>query len=374
MTIIRQTSLFGIQELYEMEPTQKYDAIISAIDLDAIYHEVAKKSRLGAPDGLNYAAMIISVFIRYIERIPIMKDLIKRLKDDIAFKLNCGFLVSDPIPSEASYSRLLAKLSESNILEKAQENVVLQAIAEGFIMDDTVAIDATHFEARDQAPPKEEKPKPEPKKRGRKSKEEREQWLKEQAKKEANMPLYDKRIETQLDASLTELRDEVPWDPQWSVKKNSEGKNEFWFGYKGHLAVGASSQYILQSLFSSGKMNDGKAAIPLLKGIDACLPLSNLRYQTMDAGYDFEPIYEQVYQMGQQSIIAYNKRNESEPIGFDKHFAPTCFREHSYRYDSYDAKYETLKYTSPKECKDCPLANEDICQKVFKMKITKDLR
>src|SRR5690625_3083079 len=94
----------------------------------------------------------------------------------------------------------------------------------------------------------------------------------------------------------------------------------------------------------------------------------------MDAGYDYEAIYEQVYRMGQQSVIAYNKRNEPEPIGFDKHFAPTCFREHSYRYDSFDAKYETLKYTSPKECSECPLATEGICQKVYKVKITQDLR
>ena len=49
--------------------------------------------------------------------------------------------------------------------------------------------------------------------------------------------------------------------------------------------------------------------------------------------------------MGHRSIIAYNKRNEPEPVGFDEHFAPTCFREHSYGYYSYDAKYETLKYT-----------------------------
>ncbi|MBP1971706.1 hypothetical protein J2Z83_003861 [Virgibacillus natechei] len=27
MTIIRQPSLFGIQELYEMEPTQRYDRL-----------------------------------------------------------------------------------------------------------------------------------------------------------------------------------------------------------------------------------------------------------------------------------------------------------------------------------------------------------
>ena len=163
MTIIRQPSLFGIQELYDMAPPQKYDAIISTINLDKIYHAVTKKSRLGAPEELNYAAMIISIFVRYVERIPMIKDLIQRLKDDIAFKLNCGFLVSDTIPSEASYSRLVTKLEESNILEQELERVVLQAIEEGFITDDTVAIDATHFEARDQAPQKEEKPKPEPK-------------------------------------------------------------------------------------------------------------------------------------------------------------------------------------------------------------------
>lgn len=238
MTIIRQMSLFGIQELYDMEPTQKYEAIISAIDLDAIYHAVTKKSRLGAPEELNYPAMIISLFVRYIERIPTKKDLIKRLEDDIAFKLNCGFLVSDDVPSESSYSRLVTKLEETNILEKELEKVILQAIKEGYITDDTIAIDATHFEARDQAPPKEEKPKAEPKKRGRKPKEKRDEWLKEQAEKEANLPLYEKKIEAQLDASLDELRSEIPLNPKWGVKKNSEGKNVFWFGYKGHLAVG----------------------------------------------------------------------------------------------------------------------------------------
>jgi len=257
MTIIRQPSLFSIQELYDMEPTQKYEAVIGAINLDKFYHAVTKKSRVGAPEELNYAAMIISFVVRYVERIPTIKDLIKRLRDDIAFKLNCGFLVSDSIPSEASYSRLVKKLMECDILDTEKENVVHQAIAEGFITDDTAATDACHFEARDQAPPKEEKPKTESKKRGRKSKEEREQWLKEQAEKEANMPLYEKKIEAQLDIPLADLRSEVPQDPKWGVKKNSEGKNVFWFGYKAHLTVGTTSQYILDSLFSSGNLNDG---------------------------------------------------------------------------------------------------------------------
>ncbi len=49
MIIIQQLSLFGVQELYDLEPTPKYEAIISAIDLDRIYHVINKKSRLGAP-------------------------------------------------------------------------------------------------------------------------------------------------------------------------------------------------------------------------------------------------------------------------------------------------------------------------------------
>src|SRR5699024_5522025 len=138
-------------ELYDMAPTQKYDAIISAIDLDFIYHEVKKKSRYGAPEQLNYPAMIISFFIRYVERIPTIKDLVKRLKNDLSLKLDCGFLVSDDIPSEASYSRLINDFKETNVLETAQERVILQAIEEGFIMDDTIAIDATHFEESDQS-------------------------------------------------------------------------------------------------------------------------------------------------------------------------------------------------------------------------------
>lgn len=265
-------------------------------------------------------------------------------------------------------------LSESNVLDEVKDKILDQALTEGFVTDDTVALDATHFEAKDQAPQKEEKPKTEPKKRGRKSKEEREQWLIEKAEREANLPLFEKKIEDQLDVPLDQLRSEIPQNPEWGVKKNSEGKNVFWFGYKAHLAVGTKSQYILQSLFSSGNLNDGKAAIPLLKGIQERVQLSTLRYETLDAGYDYEPIYEQIHRMGHQSVIAYNKRNEPELEGFDKHFAPTCFREHSYRYDSFDPKYETLKYTRPKKCKECPLANEGLCQKTYKVKITTDLR
>jgi transposase len=372
MPIIRQGSLFSIQDLFDLEPTQRYNAIFSTIDMDSAVFAVSKKSWLGAPTELNYSAMIYSLVARFIDRIPTIKDLIKRLKHDFIFRLECGFLVSDQIPSEASYSRLIEKLSETNAIEKTKESILLHAIEEGFVNDENIAIDATHFEARDHAPAQEKKPKPEPKKRGRKKKEEKEQFDQQKLEEQLNMTLYEKPISAQLDVSLEELRSEMPVEPAWGIKKNSEGKNEFWYGYKAHLAVGSKSQYILQSIMSSGNLNDGKAAIPLLKGIQQ-LPLS-IQYGSMDAGYDFVPIYQQLFRMDAHSIIAYNKRGGGEIVGYDQHFAPTCVREHSYRYDSYDKTYKSLKFVRPKECKDCPLAKDSLCQKVYKVRIETDLR
>jgi transposase len=232
MSIIRQGSLFDLQELYDSEPTHRFEAIFSTIDIYPILAVVSKKSLYGAPAQLNYPAMIYSLVARITERIPTVKDLIKRIKNDYIFRLDCGFLFSDEIPSEASYSRLISKISETYILEQVNETLVVEALSEGFIQDETVAIDGTHIEARDQAPPKEDKPETKPKKRGRKSKAEQEQWLQEKAEQEAKLSLYEKPIEAQLYVSLDELRSSVPLNPKWGIKKNSEGKMSSGLGSK----------------------------------------------------------------------------------------------------------------------------------------------
>lgn len=67
--------------------------------------------------------MSISIFIRYAERMPTINDLIKRLNEDLSFKINCGFLVAYQIPSEVSYSHLSTKLSDSDYLEDIQGSI-----------------------------------------------------------------------------------------------------------------------------------------------------------------------------------------------------------------------------------------------------------
>ncbi len=79
-------------------------------------------------------------------------------------------------------------------MEGCKETLLYQAITEGFITDDTAALDTTYFEAMDQAPPREEKPGTEPKKRGRKSKQEQEQWLAEKAEREATFQFMKRKL------------------------------------------------------------------------------------------------------------------------------------------------------------------------------------
>ncbi len=372
MTIVKQMRLFDIHELMEMESSRRFDAILATFDLQPILQLFRKTTMYGAPRELNYGAMVQSLVIRIVERIPTVKDLVKRLKYDILFRLDCGFLLSDCIPSEASYSRMVSVISGSDAFVQMNDKVIQIAFTEGFLTDEHITEDATHFEARDAAKPTEKTEKT-PKKRGRKSKEEREAWLLEQAEIEANQSTYEKKIETQLAVPTATLLQEKPIEPQWGVKKNSDGKNTFWFGYKAHLAVSTKSQYIVAGMMSSGNLSDSKAAIPLLKKVAEVLP-NQFTTAILDKGYDYEPIYRQILNQGMNPVIPYVKRRESELLGFDQHFRPTCVREHSYCYDSFDKKYQSLKFTRPKECATCPLRDDSLCQKVFKIKCETDIR
>ncbi|WP_318618369.1 transposase [Sporosarcina sp. YIM B06819] len=373
MTIIKQISFFGIQQLFEMESSHRFDSIFATFDVQPIFHLFSKKTLRGAPRECNYGAMIQSLIIRIVERIPTVKDLRKRLVNDPLFRLDCGFLFSDSVPSEATFSRIIRVISQSDVLDKMQDELIQTAFVEGFLCDEHLAFDATHFEARDASIPSEKKEAEPPKKRGRKTKEEQAAWLAEQAEIEANLTTYEKKLEAQLSIPVETLWQDIPIEPKWGIKKNSGGKNTFWYGFKGHLAVSSKSQYIVGRLMSSGNLSDSKAAIPLLKKIDAIMP-KQFTTALFDAGYDYEPIYKQALAQTMRVVIPYNVRNEGEYIGFDDHFRPTCVREHSYCYDSFDEKYRTLKFTRPKECRTCPLREDSLCQKVFKIKCETDIR
>ncbi|MBT2583166.1 hypothetical protein J7E21_10360 [Planococcus sp. ISL-109] len=61
---------------------------------------------------------------------------------------------------------MIAAISETDALSKVQDVLVALAIQEGFITEESLAIDATHFEARDKPEASVKKEQPAPKNGG----------------------------------------------------------------------------------------------------------------------------------------------------------------------------------------------------------------
>lgn len=406
---IRQQSFFSLQDLLNLQPEQKYSAIFDTIDMAQIYSALAKKSLLGAPDRQNYPAIFRSVIIGMTEGFTTYEALLRRVRTSEEYRWHCGFTGSNPLPNKTAYSRMFTRLAKADTLAPCFNQLIEQAIAEGFIDGKVIAIDSSHVHARDQFYEQTNKPRrsrkkkeaacvhqmtleteqqpeeisteepviPQPRKKGRKSKAEREKWLREKAEKEAALPLMEKPLNVMTCYTLDEMLTAIPIEPNWGRKKEvASGRNSFkWYGYKLHAAVDCKSQYMLSFLVSAGNMSDPRMAIPLIRLLRqqrANLPMKHL---LLDAGYDYESIYSEARKVNTWALIdnnpCYVKKDEQE----DEHFRPLCPQGFSYTYDSLDKRYDALKFVRPKEkCQSCPLLSEGTCKKVIKIKVSDNCR
>ncbi|MEK0313909.1 transposase [Cohnella sp. 56] len=401
MYSIRQEELFSLQELMEMSPDDKYGLIFSELDLAPALRVVNKQTHRGRPEELNTAAMIYALLISKIERIPTTKDMLRRLKSSVEFRMTCRFRGSDALPSEASFSRLYTKLADSGVLWTLHEQMIRRAYAAGFISGDILCMDSSHIEADENSPARKKAktaapdtphpaliteaavsvPAPSPVadprkqyKRGRPKAEDMERRRQERAAWEASLPLFERKIEEMLPLPFEDLQPHIPKDPSSSSKTGSDGKQKWWYGYKLHALADSKSQYLVSALFSSAHVSDGRIAIPLLKKFTGDLPNWSVRHVLADAGYDFMAVYKQVREMNAWPLIDFNERSDKPPEGYNEQFSPICEKGHAFVYDSFDAQYKRLKFTRPKECATCPLPSKDQCQKIKKIKVGQDLR
>lgn len=72
--------------------------------------------------------MIQSLIIRIVEHIPTIKALVKRLITDPSFKLDCGFFVSDIVPSEAYYTSMLGVISQLDVMDSMEDTLTQTAL------------------------------------------------------------------------------------------------------------------------------------------------------------------------------------------------------------------------------------------------------
>jgi len=263
----RQTTLLTLDQIIKMQPLTKLQAILTFVDYSIMLETFKIDYSKRGPKGFSYVSLLNALIAMQIDKIPTVKALVTRLKTDPVLRVTCGFESIGKTPSQATFSRFIEKLSNTNILEKTFNRMVSRAKSLGLIDGNHVSIDATKLDAFEHAVPKSKIPE--------------------------NNPNF----------------------PNWGAKQDTNGNMIKWFGWKMHAIVDTSSSIPLAYIITPANVADMAMAMPLMDKLKKDYDnLFKPSYYIMDTGYDTPAIYQHTLnKFGGQAIIPINWRNTKVP-------------------------------------------------------------
>lgn len=212
------------------------------------------------------------------------RQLVQRLHTDRPLRWVCGWPSVRQIPHESTCSRAFQEFAETELPQRLHEALIVHPQAGRLVGH--IARDSTAIEARErfEGQPKHKSiPK---RKRGRPRKSER--------------ALSGRRLPRQRRQTLSEMLEELPRHCRLGVKKSSSGHQQYWRGYKLHLAV-ADGQIPLSCLLTAASRHDSPAAIPLAT---LTAPRVTSLYDLLDCAYEANQIHAHSRSLGHVPLIA----------------------------------------------------------------------
>ena len=243
------------------------------------------------------SALVRAFVAKAVFNIPTTVALIDRLQADRVLRRVCGWELGRKIPCESTFSNAFADFSESKLIEVAHGTLVKSVLEDELVFHisrDSTAIESrekVEFKSKDEAAPKRRKGRPK--------------------KGEIVLPKEPTRLERQQQMSLQEMLSDLPTAATKGVKRNAQGFQDSWNGFKLHLDT-ADSGIPVSCILTSASLHDSGASLPLEA-------MTNLRvvslYTLMDSAYDAPIIRNNVENKGKVAIIDSNPRR-GEKIAF----------------------------------------------------------
>lgn len=291
-----QTSLFPWLE-EELGPlTETQQQLVQTLEIIRVEQHLPQNSRVPGRPLKDRAAIARAFVAKSVYNMPTTRMLLDRLATDVALRRLCGWEQKRRVPSEAVFSRAFADFATTRLPERVHEALIRAAYQEqlvGHISRDATAIEAREKPhqkakaAKEESPPQRQRGRP----------------RKDPAPVEKNPT----RLERQLSMTLPEMLGELPRVCNVGTKRNSQGHQESWIGYKLHLDV-VDGDIPITSLLTSASLHDSQVAIPL--ATLSAKRVVNL-YDLMDAAYDAPPILEHSMALGHVPIIDVNPRRNA---------------------------------------------------------------
>jgi hypothetical protein len=221
---------------------------------------------------------------------PTTRALLDYLEHGSSLRRLCGWESVGEIPSEATFSRAFEAFAIGELPQRIHEAMVRNQLGSKLVGH--VSRDSTAIVGRETPVKKEPKAPAMPKKRGRPSKDE---------PPRVQAPT---RLMQQGERTLAENVADLPRVCDASCKRNSQGYQETWIGYKLHLDC-VDGDIPVSALLSSASLHDSQVAIPLAQMTKE--RITNL-YDLMDAAYDAQEIEAFSRRLGHVPLIDPNPR------------------------------------------------------------------
>jgi hypothetical protein len=238
------------------------------------------------------------------------RDLIDAVLHRPALRRLCGWETLGEVPSEATFSRAFDAFARDGRPQQIHEALIKTHY--GDKLAGHVSRDATAIHAREKAATK-PKATTDQKlgKRGRRRKDD-----------PPAPPPDPTRLQRQLQRDLKANLADLPTACDWGCKKNSQGKVEYWPGYKAHLDA-IDGDVPVSFILTSASVHDSQVAIPLAQM--TAERIANL-YDLSDAAYDAKEIREMSARLGHVALIDHNPRR-----GEKIEFSPAAARRYDER-------------------------------------------
>ena len=292
-------TLISFEEIMNFQQETKLEMILSQTDVSKLANSLRKPSNSKGPKGYEASNIIYALIAKQVERIQNVKDLVLKLNQNPVLRYCCGFDVLGQVPSESTFSRFLEKLTQSPELEALFYDLVKKSKELNIVDGDHISIDSTKLDSYEAAKPKKD------------------------------------------------IVDDGT-NPNWGMKRDTNGNNIRWFGWKLHILCDSKSELPLDILITPASTYDGTVAITMIKDfLQKYNTVFSPSYYAMDSGYDFEYIYEYIInEYNAIPIIAYNPRGSfAPPEGLDESFDPICSGGYKLVYWGKDKNY--LKFRCP---------------------------
>ena len=284
----------------------------TVLDFSHIY-ELTKdyyRDDFGRP-AVDPVVLVKIAFIQHIFGIKSLRQTIKEVDMNMAYRWFLGFSFSNQIPHFATLSYAFATRFPSELFKKIFAWILEEIALKGFLSTSTIFIDSTHIKANAN--------------RNKKFKEFAEQTAR----------TYDKQLRDEINAERVlegkEPYDDNPPPPLKEITKSKtdpesgmfvKGEHERSFAYSAHV-VCDENNFILDSVVTAGNIHDSLIFDTVYN--EAKLNYPEIKTVAVDAGYKTPWICKQVHDDGRNISTPYKR-----PMGKEGYFRP-----HEYIYDEY---------------------------------------